>query len=208
MLSAKCQVTAEASVQSENIYARKHWTRSSDRWSRSRRAVCRSHHAAHLRGASHRERRLHRSLADQCHRRGAAAFRRRPRPLRCHGSHRRHGARDESHRPGRTHLCARGPRHAWACDERDRRTGRPTRSHRTHADDANPPPGPAVRRTGNDGRDVRNRREGHRPHSAIFKRRKNRIVRRRGGGQDRRHHGTHQQRRQAARRILRVRRSR
>ena len=37
---------------------------------------------------------------------------------------RRHGARDEGHRPGRTHLRARGPRHAGARDERDRRAGR------------------------------------------------------------------------------------
>ena len=150
------------------------------------------------------ERRLHRAQSHQRNSRSAAAPGRGPRALHRHGAYRRHGARHESHRPGRTDLCARGTRNAGARDERDWRARRSTGPDRIQRANADSPARPGVRRTGDQRRDVRDRREGYRSHPAVLERRQNWIVRRRGRGQDRRHHGIDQQRRQKSRRLFRV----
>ena len=84
--------------------------------------------------------------------------------------------------------------------ERRRRARRRRRPGQDGEDAADPPAGAQVRRPVGQGRDVRDRHQGHRPARALPPRRQDRPLRRRRRRQDRAHPRAHQQRRQEARR--------
>ena len=100
------------------------------------------------------------------------------------------------------------PRGARPHPQRRRRARRRARPGQRQEAPADPPPGAEVRRPVGEGRDVRDRHQGHRPARPVPPRRQDRPVRRRRRRQDRAHPGAHQQRRQEARRLLGVRRRR
>ena len=113
----------------------------------------------------------------------------------------------EEHRRARSTMPV-GTRGARPHPQRRRRAGRRARPGQRQEVAADPPPGADVHRPGGEGRDVRDRHQGHRPARPVPPRRQDRPVRRRRRRQDRAHPGAHQQRRQEARRLLGVRRRR
>ena len=91
--------------------------------------------------------------------------------------------------------------------QRRRRAGGQGPGDQREEDVSDPPAGPAVRGPVDEGRDVRDRHQGHRFARAVYEGRQDRPVRRRRRRQDRAHPGADQQHRQAARRHLGLRRA-
>ena len=142
---------------------------------------------------------------------GAAASRRRPCPRGRDGRDRRHRPRHRRLRHRRADLGARRRRDARPRLERARRPGRREAAGRQGRGALVDPPRPArLRRPVAEGRDLRDRHQGHRPDRAVRARRQDRPLRRRRRRQDGADPGADPQHRAGARRrvgLLRRRRA-
>ncbi len=141
-------------------------------------------------------------------RRSAAAPRRRPRPLRRPGLHRRHGPRPGLHRHRRAGDGAGRQGDAGPRVQPDRRADRRPRPGRCRGALADPPRRPGTDRPVDQDRAVRDRHQGDRPADAVRPRRQGRAVRRCRPGQDGHSHRADRPYRQCPRRLLGVRRRR
>ncbi len=141
-------------------------------------------------------------------RRGRAAHRRGPGPLRLDAPDGRPVARHEGREPRRADRGPGGRGHPRPGHERHRRARRQHGPDHDREALPHPPPPPGARAAEHQARDVRDGHQGHRPHPAVPQGRQDRPVRRRGRRQDGHHPGAHPQRRAEARRLFGLRRRR